>query len=112
MKALGDQNRFRIVMMLMKRPLCVCELLEVLDIAGGTMSNHLKVLKNAGLISQKKSGKWIEYTISDKSSRDLIDYISAFIVDKSVIEEDRTQIESLDKNFCSGSGKQSLKDQE
>ena len=53
MKVLGEENRFRISMMLLVRPLCVCELLEVLSIAGGTLSNHLKILRNSGLVEQK-----------------------------------------------------------
>ena len=60
MKALGDENRFRIFMVLRQKTMCVCELLELLDIAGSTLSAHFKILKPAGLIEQKRKGRWIE----------------------------------------------------
>jgi ArsR family transcriptional regulator, arsenate/arsenite/antimonite-responsive transcriptional repressor len=57
-KALGDRNRFRIVKMLQKRPLCVCEIREVLGISQPAVSRHLNILKNAGLLEDKKVGIW------------------------------------------------------
>ena len=57
-KALGDQNRFRIVKMLEKRPLCVCEIREVLGISQPAVSRHVNILKNAGLLEDKKVGIW------------------------------------------------------
>lgn len=104
-KALGDPNRFRILMMLRARPLCVCELLSVLDIAGGTLSNHLKVLENAGLISHKKDGKWIEYFISEKDTDRFLRIIETRIFDAKQIEEDRRRINTINRSVCStGSG--------
>ena len=99
MKALGDPNRFRIVMMLLHRPLCVCELLRVLDIAGGTLSNHLKLLKHAGLITQKRDGKWIIYSI-DEEARELISLIAQHIDDDTSFQADRTAIDSTDRDGC------------
>jgi ArsR family transcriptional regulator len=57
-KTLGDRNRFRIVKMLQKRSLCVCEIREVLDISQPAVSRHLNILKNAGLIEDEKYGIW------------------------------------------------------
>lgn len=100
MKALGDSNRFRIVMMLRKRPLCVCELLAVLDIAGGTMSSHLKILKNAELITQQKDGKWIEYGL-DHSSSNLIKNIASQIKNTKQIKADSIKIGQITRDICS-----------
>lgn len=105
MKALGDSNRFRISMMLMERSLCVCELLEVLDIAGGTLSNHLKILKNAGLIDQRKDGKWVEYFIADEKARTLLKSLLSYIDDTAQIDEDRKIITAINRTVCSVSGK-------
>ena len=58
-KALGDENRLRILLMLRQRPLCVCEIHEVLDIALSTLSAHLKHMKNTGLIEDEKDGRWV-----------------------------------------------------
>jgi len=105
LKALSDANRFRIAMMLLCRPLCVCELLEVLDIAGGTLSNHLKVLKNAGLISQRKDGRWIEYCVRDEESRRFLLDLESRTADRSQIDKDREHIGRITRAVCSASYK-------
>ena len=107
LKALSDTNRFRIVMMLKERPLCVCELLEALEIAGGTLSNHLKVLKNAGLINQKKDGRWIEYGLSDEKARKMILEMEESLTDRKRIEEDRDVISKINRTVCSSAVKNS-----
>jgi ArsR family transcriptional regulator, arsenate/arsenite/antimonite-responsive transcriptional repressor len=68
MKALSDPNRVKILKMLQLRSLCVCELQASLGIAQPTVSNHLKVLEEAGLVSYRKSGLWVNYSVSDGSS--------------------------------------------
>ncbi len=100
-KALGEGNRFRICMMLLEKPLCVCQLLSVLDIAGGTLSNHLKILKNAGLIDQRKDGKWVEYYLAGPEAEKFIRSNLAFLEDRDQIEKDRTLIGVSDRNSCS-----------
>ncbi|MFZ5517442.1 MAG: ArsR/SmtB family transcription factor [Candidatus Zhuqueibacterota bacterium] len=60
-KALGDKNRLRIVKMLQCRSLCVCEITAVLELATSTVSKHLSILKEAEIITDKKSGKWVDY---------------------------------------------------
>jgi ArsR family transcriptional regulator, arsenate/arsenite/antimonite-responsive transcriptional repressor len=100
-KAMGDENRFRILMMLLIRPLCVCELLEVLDIKGGTLSAHLKLLKNAGIISQKKEGRWIIYSISSPETKRFLDKTKKDIYDGSIIEKDSELIRKISREICS-----------
>ncbi len=68
MKALSDPNRVKILKMLQQRSLCVCEMQAALGIAQPTVSNHLKVLEDAGLVSYRKSGLWVNYTVSDGSN--------------------------------------------
>jgi ArsR family transcriptional regulator len=107
MKALGDSNRFRISMMLLARPLCVCELLEVIMIAGGTMSNHLKILREAGIIDQRKDGKWVEYFVADEKSRELLEILKARIEDSGQIENDYSIISKINRTICSSKTKSS-----
>jgi ArsR family transcriptional regulator, arsenate/arsenite/antimonite-responsive transcriptional repressor len=66
-KALGDKNRLRIIKMLQIRQLCVCEMTSVLGLAPSTVSSHLSVLKDAGLIFDVKDGKWVDYSISTQN---------------------------------------------
>ncbi len=63
MKALADENRLRILKLIERRPLCVCELQEVLGIVQSAVSRHLKILEDAGLIARRKAGVWVEFYI-------------------------------------------------
>ena len=68
MKALSDPNRVKIVKMLQHKTMCVCEMREALQIAQPSVSKHLKILEEAGLLSRRKDGQWVEYYLSDGSS--------------------------------------------
>jgi len=65
MKALSDQNRVKLLKMLQKRQMCVCEIQAALGIAQPTVSKHLKVLEDAGLVNREKDGLWVNYFLSD-----------------------------------------------
>ena len=65
MKALSDPNRVRIVKLLQHKLMCVCELQAALGIAQPTVSKHLKVLEDAGLVFSQKDGQWVNYCLSD-----------------------------------------------
>lgn len=61
MKALSDPNRVKMVKMLQHKSMCVCEMQAALGIAQPTVSNHLKVLEEAGLVTWEKDGLWVNY---------------------------------------------------
>ncbi len=65
MKALSDPNRVKMMKMLQKRPLCVCEIQQLLGIAQSTTSKHLKILEDADLVKSVKDGLWVNYALSD-----------------------------------------------
>ena len=65
MKALSDPNRVRIVKMLQHRLMCVCELQEALQISQSSVSKHLKILEEAGIVDFKKDGLWVNYYLTD-----------------------------------------------
>jgi ArsR family transcriptional regulator, arsenate/arsenite/antimonite-responsive transcriptional repressor len=65
MKALSDPNRVKILKMLQHKSLCVCEMRTALGIAQPTVSNHLKVLEDAGLVTYLKDGLWVNYSLAD-----------------------------------------------
>src|SRR4030042_7078828 len=67
-KALSDSNRLRILKMLQVKPLCVCEITDVLQLATSTVSKHLSILKETGFIIEEKDGKWVNYSINYHSS--------------------------------------------
>jgi ArsR family transcriptional regulator, arsenate/arsenite/antimonite-responsive transcriptional repressor len=65
MKALSDPNRVKLVKMLQKRTMCVCEVQAALGISQPTVSKHLKILEGAGLVDRKKEGLWVNYSLTD-----------------------------------------------
>ncbi len=60
-QALSDANRMRIVSFLAKDELCVCQIVKVLNLAPSTVSKHLAILEQAGLLVSRKEGRWILY---------------------------------------------------
>ncbi len=63
-KALGDSTRLQIVQMLSGGEMCACKILERFQITQPTLSHHMKILCDCGLISARKEGKWSYYTIN------------------------------------------------
>ena len=64
MKALSDPNRVKIIKLLQQKMMCVCELRGALEIAQPTVSKHLKVLEEAGLVEYRKDGLWVDYYLA------------------------------------------------
>jgi DNA-binding transcriptional ArsR family regulator len=67
-RALGHPARLRVVAMLRSGELCVCQITEVLGLAVSTVSAHLRELKMAGLITERKDGRWVYFSLSDDPS--------------------------------------------
>jgi ArsR family transcriptional regulator len=63
-RALGDSNRLHIVQMLSGGEKCACKLLEEFDITQPTLSHHMRVLCECGLVDVRKEGKWSHYTLN------------------------------------------------
>ena len=63
-KALGDSNRLRIVRALLEGEMCSCRLLEQFSITQPTLSHHMKVLCDCGLVNVRKEGKWSHYSLN------------------------------------------------
>lgn len=62
-KALGDRNRLQIIQMLSAGEKCGCKLLEAFDITQPTLSHHMKILVECGLVNDRKEGKWHHYSL-------------------------------------------------
>lgn len=65
-KALSDETRLRIIKLLEEGELCVCDITASLDMVQPKISFHLSALKEAGLIKDRKQGKWIHYSLNEK----------------------------------------------
>jgi len=65
LKSLAEENRIRILKLLMLREMCVCEIMVALNLTQPTASHHLGILEKEGVIKRKKEGKWVYYAIAD-----------------------------------------------
>lgn len=65
-KALGDETRLQIVRLLSEREMCVCQLIDVLPLSQPAVSHHLKILKLAEFVTDRREGKWIYYSLNQK----------------------------------------------
>jgi ArsR family transcriptional regulator len=86
MKALSDPSRVKILKMLQRRSMCVCEIQEALGVAQSTASNHLKVLEEAGLATYRKERLWVNYTIAEPTgniyARVMLSHLSDWLEDE------------------------------
>ena len=101
-RALSDNNRLRILKALQVRMLCVCEIKQLLGLANSTVSQHLKILRNAGFILEEKDGKWVNYHINlnpaDKRIGAVLSTLDFWIGNEQLIVSDKKTIEHLDRN--------------
>ena len=92
-KAVADPSRVRIMKLLEGGELCVCQITAVLDLAPGTVSKHLSALKTAGLLQQRRDGKWVYYRLAEREfnpyAGQFLGLISASLEDDPTIGEDR-----------------------
>lgn len=70
-KALADENRLHILELLQGGERCACVLLENLHLSQPTLSHHMKILCDAGLVTGRKEGKWVYYTLNRNTAREL-----------------------------------------
>ncbi|HZI99114.1 MAG TPA: metalloregulator ArsR/SmtB family transcription factor [Gemmatimonadaceae bacterium] len=77
--ALSDETRLQALEMLKGGERCVCELQDQIDIAQSRLSFHLKVLKDAGLVEDRKEGRWSYYSIVPKALDEAHDLVLAFL---------------------------------
>ncbi|UCH64278.1 MAG: winged helix-turn-helix transcriptional regulator [Fidelibacterota bacterium] len=100
-KALAEPNRIRILKMLEIRPLCVCEITEVLQLAASTVSKHLSILRDAGFIVDRKEGKWVNYSPNDSADQPgvelLLNQLSRWLADDGTIREDAEKVNVVDR---------------
>ncbi len=93
-KALADENRLRIIMMVKDNEACVCQIVEVLGNASSTVSKHLSILKYAGLVDCYKQGRWIYYHLPQERSKAVsaaIRWVVESLEDSIVIQKDRVK---------------------
>ena len=77
-KAFCDENRIQILEMLREGEKCACHILEEMQITQPTLSHHMKILCDAGVVVGRKEGKWMHYSISEIGLENVMKYLNQF----------------------------------
>jgi ArsR family transcriptional regulator, arsenate/arsenite/antimonite-responsive transcriptional repressor len=97
-KAIAHPTRLRLLAALRGGPLCVCQMTVVVKLAASTVSEHLSELRKAGLITDRKDGRWVEYRLSDSALRDgILEPIWPALKDDQEIDADAVLVKELRK---------------
>ena len=92
--------------MLELRPLCVCEITAVLDLAVSTVSKHLSILREAGLIFDRKEGKWVNYYLNNTTrqeyAKELLPLIRKWMPDEPQIQKDKEKAKIVNREILCG----------
>jgi ArsR family transcriptional regulator, arsenate/arsenite/antimonite-responsive transcriptional repressor len=98
-KALADENRVRTLLALRKGELCVCQITELFGLAPSTISKHLSILFQAGLVESRKDGRWIYYKLPGKDAplavREAIDWIEKVLDGNPRVADDKQTLKCI-----------------
>lgn len=87
-KAFCDENRLKILKLLLTGEKCACKLLEEVSVSQPTMSHHMKILCDSGIVVGKKEGKWMHYSISPEGSEYALNCLKALTTVNSNYESE------------------------
>jgi ArsR family transcriptional regulator len=99
-KALGDENRVRVLMALNCGELCVCQIIELLNLAPSTVSKHMSILKQARLVESEKNGKWVYYRLASgapKAAAEAIEWAKRHLLSEATIRRDAKDLKAIVK---------------
>jgi len=98
-KAMADGNRLRVLMALADGELCVCQIIEMLGLAPSTVSKHLSILHQAGLVEARKDGRWMYYRLvnrtGSKAAREAITWLRRNLAASPQIVEDTKTLKKI-----------------
>jgi ArsR family transcriptional regulator, arsenate/arsenite/antimonite-responsive transcriptional repressor len=95
-KALSDGSRLRVVMTLKDcKELCVCQITELLGLATPTISRHMSVLQQAGLVKSRKDGRWVYYRLSEAFPPLLLQWLEDGLTDSHDMARDKEKMTAI-----------------
>ncbi len=98
-KALSDESRVRALLALRSGELCVCQLIELLALAPSTVSKHMAILKQAGLVNLRKDGRWAYYRLADEKAPPMVRRAIQWVVESAAASararEDRKRLKEI-----------------
>ncbi len=99
-KALADESRLRALMALRHHELCVCQIVELLGLAPSTVSKHMSILRQAGLVDGEKRGRWMYYRLPDEApegARQAIEWACDSSAEDGRVKEDAARLKRIRK---------------
>ena len=104
MKALSDPNRLKIVKLLEAGEACVCEIQPLLGLSQSTVSKHLKLLEDAGLLKKRKDGQWVLYTLCTGEdsvyAEDMLATLKGWLNSDSEVVGLRKELPNVSRYIC------------
>jgi ArsR family transcriptional regulator, arsenate/arsenite/antimonite-responsive transcriptional repressor len=97
-KALSDENRVRTILALRNGELCVCQIVELLQLAPSTVSKHMSILRQARLVNTRKDGRWVYYSLDPVGSdlhRPVIDWLCESLWATPEAASDRRKLQQI-----------------
>lgn len=97
-KALADRNRLRILAALIHcSELCACQLIELIQVTGSTISRHMQLLMDAGIVSSRKEGRWVYYQfkVDDPEKDVLVRWLKETMMEHKEMEDDAKVLEAI-----------------
>ncbi|AFM27977.1 ArsR/SmtB family transcription factor [Desulfomonile tiedjei] len=113
-KALADENRVRALLSLREGELCVCQIIELLNLAPSTVSKHMSVLKQARLVEATKRGRWIYYRLPNEAEAsrlvaNAVSFVFGSVSESPSVLQDverlRTVLQELPHELCTQQGR-------
>ncbi len=100
-KALADENRVRILLALRNCELCVCQIIEFLGLAPSTVSKHLSILYQAGLLESRKDGRWVYYRLAARDAtveaQEAVAWVCKCLANDHVVQDDAERLMEIMK---------------
>jgi len=103
-KILSDENRLRIILLLNKMELCVCEMCEILQLSQPMVSRHLSKLRDSGIVKDERISQWVFYylNVEDKAMKEIIEVIENNSHHYTVLINDEAALQQMvsDNKLC------------
>lgn len=98
-RALSDETRVRALMALRDRELCLCQLIDLLGLAPSTVSKHMTLLQQAGLVRRRKEGRWHFYRLAHQDNepeiRQSLDWALSALAEDAVLANDQIALRTV-----------------
>ncbi|CAN5517878.1 hypothetical protein BH10PLA1_BH10PLA1_17930 [soil metagenome] len=99
--ALSDQNRVRALVQLEGGEMCVCQIIELLQLSPSTVSKHMSILRQAGLVEARKDGRWMYYRLatsrgeSSVAAIEAVKWVRRTLAGDKLVADDRRRVEAI-----------------